>query len=420
MGSAAALFRSAPLLVRSNDAEYRYRQDSDFYYLTGFVEPDAVCLLLPEKYVLFVRPRNKERELWEGSRCGPEAAKELFGADEAYSIDEIDELLPMYLEHVDLLYYSLGRDEEFDRRVFRWLRHFRTVRQRSGRGPYGVLDPSEVLHEMRLYKSSEEVKLIRQAAKISAAAHLEAMAACRPGMYEFEIEAILEHRFRREGANAPAYTPIVGSGPNATILHYTANRRRMMDGDLLLVDAGAEYEYYCADITRTYPVNSRFTQPQRELYELVLRAQKAAIETVRPGVRFDEVHKCAVQVLLEGLLSLGFVKADLEAALENGLYRRYYMHRTSHWLGIDVHDVGKYMLDGVSRTLEPGMVLTVEPGLYIPNEEDVPERYRGLGIRIEDDVLVTSAGREVLTEGLPKEIEELEAMVGRYETLSIV
>lgn len=417
IGAGAAIFRSAPPAARTHDTEYRYRQDSDFHYLTGFPEPDALCLLMPHhperRYVLFVRPRDPEREVWDGRRYGPEAAKEVFGADAAHSIEELHEWMPKYLEHADLIHYRFGRDSAFDHRVFEWLKYFRQIRQRTGKGPYGLLDPAEVLHEMRLYKAPEELELMRHSAQIAARAHLEAMLACRPGMYEFEIEAIIENRFRREAAGAPAYHSIVGSGSNATILHYVENQSRMRDGDLLLVDAGAEYEHYCSDITRTYPVNGRFTTPQRQLYEVVLEAQKRAIEMVAPGVRFDQIHNLVVEILLDGLLRLGLLAADRETALKESLYKKFYMHRTSHWLGIDVHDAGKYRLEEESRMLEPGMVLTIEPGLYIPDAEDVPERFRAIGIRIEDDVLVTACGHEVLTHAVPKEVEELEAIVGR-------
>lgn len=416
IGNGVAIFRSAPPAVRTHDTEYRYRQDSDFHYLTGFPEPDALCLLIPNhpehQYVLFVRPRNPEREVWEGHRYGPEAAKEIFRADAAYSIEELQEWMPKYLEHADLIHYRFGRDEAFDRRVFEWLKYFRPIRQRTGHGPYGLLDPAEILHEMRLYKSSEELELMRHSAQIASRAHIDAMLACRPGMYEFEIEAVVENRFRREGAAAPAYHSIVASGINATILHYVQNQSQMQDGDLLLVDAGAEYEHYCSDITRTYPVNGRFTTPQRELYEVVLEAQKRAVDMVAPGIRFDQIHDLAVEILLDGLLKLRLLTVDRETALKDSLYKKFYMHRTSHWLGIDVHDAGKYRSAEESRLLEPGMVLTVEPGLYIPDTEDMPKHFRGIGIRIEDDVLVTSDGHEVLTQEVPKEVAELEAIIG--------
>lgn len=417
IGTGAAIFRSAPPATRTHDTEYRYRQDSDFHYLTGFPEPDALCLLMPQhpehQYVLFVRPRNPEREVWEGRRYGPEAAKEAFGADATHSIEELHEWMPKYLEHADLIHYRFGRDEAFDRRVFEWLKYFRQIRQRTGRGPYGLLDPAEVLHEMRLYKSEQELELMRYSAQIAVRAHLDAMLACRPGMYEFEIEAVIENRFRREAAGAPAYHSIVGSGANATILHYVENQSQMQDGDLLLVDAGAEYEHYCSDITRTYPVNGRFSKPQRELYEVVLEAQKRAVAMVAPGVRFDQIHDLVVEILVDGLLRLGLLAADRETVLKDGLYKRFYMHRTSHWLGIDVHDAGKYRLGEESRLLEPGMVLTIEPGLYIPDADDLPACFCGIGIRIEDDVLVTATGHEVLTDAVPKEIEELEAIIGK-------
>ncbi|MEW6734963.1 MAG: aminopeptidase P N-terminal domain-containing protein [Acidobacteriota bacterium] len=417
LGRGGAILRSAPTTIRSNDSDYRYRQDSDFYYLTGLEEPDSVCLLLPEhpehKFVLFVRPRNPERETWDGLRVGPEAACARFGADAAYSIEQLDELLPKYLEKVEIIHYRFGRDRNFDEKIFDLLKHFRLLRQRTGEGPCSITDIAEILHEMRLYKNPEEVMLMQRAADIAAQAHIAAMRTLRPGMYEFEIEAILEHHFRRGGARAPAYTSIVGAGRNATILHYNENNQQILDGELLLVDAGAEYEYYCSDITRTYPANGRFTPPQREIYEIVLAAQLAAIAQVAPGVRFVDVHQCALNVLVEGLLRLGLLSGEKEQVIEEGLYRKFYMHRTSHWLGVDVHDVGKYQIGGESRRFQAGMVLTVEPGIYIGELPDVPAQYHNIGVRIEDDILVTEEGREVLTARAPKEIAELESLIGQ-------
>jgi Xaa-Pro aminopeptidase len=417
LGKGAAIFRSAPAAVRSNDSDYRFRQDSDFHYLTGFDEPDSICLLLPEhpehKFVLFVRPRNPEREIWDGRRAGPEGAQHDFGADAAYSMEQLDEHLPKYLEHADLLHYRFGRDPAFDQKIFDLLKQFRFIRQRLGTGPYGIVDPGEILHEMRLYKSREEISLMRQSAGIAAEAHEAAMRSVRPGMYEFEVEAIIENVFRRSGASGPAYTSIVGSGLNATILHYHENNRKIEEGDEILVDAGAEYEYYCSDITRTYPAGGRFTRQQREIYQIVLESQTAAIEKVAPGTPFMDVHQTALEVLIDGLLRIGLLEGDREKIIEEATYKKFYMHRTSHWLGTDVHDVGKYQLNGESRKLEPGMVITVEPGIYIGDLSDVPEEYRNIGVRIEDDVLVTEQGHEVLTSAAPKQIAELESIVGR-------
>lgn len=412
-----AVIRSAPEHIRSNDTHYRYRQDSDFYYLTGFHEPDAVCLLIPDhpehQYVLFVRPRNPERETWDGRRVGPEAAKERFGADATYSIEQLDEQLRKYLEKTEIIHFRFGRDEDFDKRIFNLLKYYRYWRQRNGVGPHAIVDLSETLHEMRLYKSSQEIDLMRHAAAIAASAHKEAMAAVHPAMSEYEVEAIIENRFRREGASGPAYNSIVGGGINATILHYVENSSKLEDGDLLLVDAGAEYQFYCSDITRTYPINGKFTPAQATIYEIVLEAQIAAINLVSPGTQFDEIHQKAVEVLVDGLLKVGLLTESREKVLEEHLYRKFYMHRTSHWLGLDVHDTGKYVVDGESRKLEPGMVLTIEPGLYIGESEEIPQAYRRIGIRIEDDILVTETGFEVLTSEVPKKIEELEAIVGK-------
>jgi Xaa-Pro aminopeptidase len=416
LGTGAAIFRSAPSAVRSNDSDYKFRQDSDFHYLTGFDEPDSVCLLLPEhpehKFVLFVRPRNPEREVWDGRRAGPEGAQQNFGADAAFSIEELNEKLLKYIEHAGLIHYRFGRDTEFDDKVFDLVKSYRFLRQRTGVGPYGILDPGEILHEMRLFKSTEELELMRRSARIAAGAHEAAMRAVQPGMYEFEIEAIIENHFRRNGANGPAYTSIVGSGLNATILHYHENTRQIGDNELLLVDAGAEYEYYCSDITRTYPATGKFTREQREIYEIVLEAQLQAIDRVRPGTPFIEVHQRALEVIVEGLLRLGLLEGEKEKVIEEATYRKFYMHRTSHWIGVDVHDVGKYQTGGESRKLEPGMILTVEPGIYIGDIADVPAEYRNIGVRIEDDVLVTEQGNEVLTSDAPKQIAELESIIG--------
>lgn len=419
LGTGAAIFRSAPEYIRSNDSHYRYRQDSDFYYLTGFEEPDAVCLLLPEhkehRFVLFVRPRNPEREVWDGRRYGPEGALAHFAPDAAYSIEQLDEHLQKYLEHADLIHYRFGRDEQFDQKIFELLKRFRFLRQRNGTGPYGIIDPGEILHEMRLYKSAEELILMRKAADIAAEAHSQAMRATRAGKYEFEIEAVIENSFRRAGARAPAYNSIVGSGPNTTILHYNDNNRRMNDGELLLVDAGAEYEYYCSDITRTYPVNGRFTRAQRAIYEIVLEAQLAAIELVAPGVAFMDVHERALNVIVDGLIRLGLLTGDRQKIMEEEQYKKFFMHRTSHWLGTDVHDVGKYRVNNESRKLGAGMVITVEPGIYIAEGSEAPAEYFNIGVRIEDDVLVTESGHEVLTARAPKQIAELESIIGRGE-----
>ena len=314
---------------------------------------------------------------------------------------------------MDFIYYSLGNEQRFDQRIINLIKYFRSMRRRNGVGPYSVVDPTEILQEMRLIKTSEELELMRRSATIAAQAHLAAMKAVKAGMYEFEIEAIIEHHFRRSGANAPAYNSIVGTGANATILHYVENNCQIKDGDLLLVDAGAEYEHYCSDITRTYPANGRFSIEQKEIYEIVLNAQLAAIEKVKPGAAFDDVHQAALDVIVDGLFNLGLLSGEREKVIEEKQYQKFFMHRTSHWLGIDTHDVGKYKQSEESRILEPGMILTVEPGIYIRPMDDVPAKYHNIGIRIEDDVLVTEQGSEILTALVPKQINELEAIIGR-------
>jgi Xaa-Pro aminopeptidase len=412
---AAALLPAAPMVFRSNDVEYRYRPDNDLLYLTGFGEPEAVCLLQPghptEQFVLFVRPRDLEREAWTGRRAGVDGAVEQTGAQAAYTIDQLDEKITAYVSECDQLYYRFGPDPVFNQRVLAWLRQWQQLRPRNAKGPTAVVDPSEIVHEMRLLKDEEELTCLRQAIAIAAEGHQAAMRAAGDGVAEYEIEALLDYTFRRRGAAGPAYPSIVAAGPNAAILHYTSNDQRMRTGQLLLVDAGAEYESYCADITRTFPVGARFSEAQRAIYDLVLRAQLAAIDVVRPGARIDEPHRCAVEVLVDGLLELGLLSGDRQEIVAKDLYRPFYMHRTSHWLGMDVHDVGKYKLGEEARLLEPGMVLTVEPGLYVaPDRRDVDEKYLGIGVRIEDDVLVTTAGHEVLSAAVPKHPADVEAV----------
>jgi len=412
MGGGVAVFFAAPERVRSNDTQHPFRQDSYFHYLTGFGEPEAAAVLLPghpeHRFLLFVRPRDPERETWNGRRAGPEGAKERFGADAAYPITELAEHLPGLLENQETLYYGLGRQPERDAQVLDGISRLRAKVRQGVRWPTTVIDPASILDEMRLFKTPAELDLMREAAAISRDAHIAAMRAVRPGIQEYEVQALIEYEFRRRGASGPAYGTIVGSGVNATILHYTENESRCEAGDLLLIDAGAEFGTYSADITRTFPVSGTFTPPQREVYEIVLAAQLAAIERTRPGATFEEVHEAALRTLVEGLLRLGILSGTVEEVIEKEAYKPYYMHRTSHWLGLDVHDVGRYREGEASRKLEPGMVLTVEPGLYFPVDSDAPEAYRGMGVRIEDDVLVTSGLPEVLTEGTPKAVEEVE------------
>ncbi len=415
MGEGVAIFPAAPESIRSNDTGYRYRQDSDFHYLTGFPEPEALCLLSPqhekERFILFVRPRDKEKEVWTGRRFGAEGALEIFGADAAYTIDKLDDILPQHLALTEKVYYNLGRDERMNAKILDLMNRARLMRPRNGRGPVSLIDPGEILHELRLFKSEGELGLMQRAISASTAAHHAAMTQTRPGMYEYEIEALLEFQFRRLGAQGPAYPSIVASGTNATILHYIENTRQMQDGDLLLIDAAAEFACYCSDVTRTFPVGAHFSPVQREVYSLVLTAQKEAIAMIRPGVLFDDVHLRATEILIDGLRDFGLLSGDTKEIIEKGEHRKFYMHRTSHWLGMDVHDVGKYKIGDTPRALEPGMVLTVEPGIYIAEDaEGVSDRFRGIGVRIEDDVLVTANGYEVLTKAIPKEIDDIEAL----------
>ena len=410
-----ALFAAAPIAIRSNDVEYPYRQDNDFLYLTGFPEPEAVGVLLPghaqEEFVLFVRPRDRERETWTGRRAGVEGALATHGARMAYTIDKLDEKIGEYVGDREHLYYTFGRDLRFNERVVGWMRQWQQLRPRSGAGPTAVLDPAEIVHEMRLLKSEEELACMRRAIAIAAEAHRSAMRVARGGMHEHEIEALLDYTFRKHGGSGPAYPSIVAAGANATILHYTTNDKQMESGELLLIDAGAEYDGYCADITRAFPLAERFSGPQRAVYDVVLQAQLAGIDVIRPGARYEDVHARALEVLVDGLLALGLLSGDRQEIITKELYKPFYMHRTSHWLGMDVHDVGKYKLEGSSRTLEPGMVMTVEPGIYIAAERtDVDPQYRGIGVRIEDDVLVTPQGREVLSAAVPKQPADIEAL----------
>lgn len=416
LGDAVALIGAAPELVVSRDTEVPYRPDSDLFYLTGFEEPRAVALLTPHdpdhRFTLFVRGRDPEREAWSGPRAGVEGARERCGADAAYPIEELEQRLPALLAAAQCIVYPVG-NRELEPLVLAALTRARGARQRRGVGPVGTEDLDSLLGGMRRVKEEVEVERIRTAARISERGHLAAMRYTRPGVGEWEVEAELEAEFRRLGASGPAFESIVGSGANATVLHYVANRDRIREGDLVLVDAGAHWGMYCADITRTFPASGRFSTPQRELYDLVLEAEEAGIAAVRPGGSVQEVHQEVLRVLVGGMMRLGLLLGgDLEEAIREGGFRRFYMHQSSHWLGLDVHDVGLYMEGGEPVPLTPGMVLTVEPGLYLPADaEGVPERYRGIGIRIEDDVLVTEGGREVLTRGVPVSAAEIEDLM---------
>lgn len=401
--------------IRSRDTHYPYRQDSDLLYLTGFPEPEAVLVLVPGRkhgeVLLFCRERDPEREGWDGPRFGPEGAVEAFGLDDAYPITDLDDILPGLLEGRSRVYYHFGRDQEFDLKLIGWLNRVRAMARQGAQPPHEFLELGHLLDELRLFKDRDELRMMQRAANISVLAHEAAMRAARPGMHEFELQAELERVFRQHDAD-PAYSSIVGAGSNACVLHYRANRAQAKDGDLVLVDAGAEYRGYAADITRTFPVNGRFSKEQRALHDLVGAAQAAALEQARAGIPYEAGHVAAVETLTEGLLRLGLLKGRLEKNLADGSYRRFYRHKTGHWLGLDVHDVGEYRIDGESRLLEPGMVFTIEPGLYVsPDDTTVDARWRGIGIRTEDDVLVTQDGCEVLTDALARSADEIEALM---------
>jgi Xaa-Pro aminopeptidase len=456
IGDGVAIIPAARETLRNGDVHHEFRQDSDFFFLTGFEEPDAVAVISPahakERYVLFVRPRDRELEIWTGRRAGVEGAIAIYGADTAYPIDELDRRLREFILDRPTLVYRLG-NPTFDGRIARAFAEGRAARSRGRVTPAAIEDPGPILHEMRLRRSPGELARQRRACEISREAHAEAMRFARPGQWEYQVQAALEYVFRSQGSPRNGYPSIVASGPNACILHYTENSRRMADGDLLLIDAGCEWGYHTADITRTFPVNGRFTAPQRSLYELVLRAQMAGLAAARPGHRVEAVHQAVRRVLTEGLVELGLLPRSVADSLAMHHYREFYPHGTSHWLGMDVHDVGDYRVRQASRVLEPGMVLTVEPGLYVDPEREtatfalreysedelwerryrlgavaakqledeekaraetvahpIPREFRGIGVRIEDDVLITAGGCEVLTQGTPKTVEEVEGV----------
>ena len=420
IGGGTAIFRSAPMATMHNDVEYTYRQESSFYYLTGFNEPEAVAVFAPHheehQYILFVQPKDLEKETWTGYRTGVEAAKEIYGADEAYPITELNDKLPQYLVNADRIYYHLGSDEKFNQTIIsHWQRLMRGY-QKRGTAPTALEDTRPLIFPMRSVKSPQEIAMMRQATKISAMAHNHAREFARPGIYEYQVQAEIEHIFRREGGIGIAYPSIVASGENACILHYIENDRQMQDDELLLIDAGCSYGYYNGDITRTFPVGGKFTPEQKALYEIVLEAQLQAIAEVQPGKPYNEFHDLAVCVIVQGLLDLGLLQGDLEEIIKEEKYKPFYMHRTGHWLGLDVHDVGVYKHDEETwQSLTPGHIVTVEPGIYISphikpaeGQPEIPDNWKGIGIRIEDDLLVTADGHEVLTSDVPKSIVDLE------------
>lgn len=411
-----AILPAAPLQLRNSDVEHTYRQDSDFQYLSGFPEPEAVLVLIPGRdegqYILFCRDRDPERELWDGRRAGQDGAVRDHGADDAFSIRAIDELLPSLMENRRRVYYAVGQQDSFDQQVMGWVNRVRAkVRQ-------GVTAPSEfvalapLLHPLRLHKSEAELAVMRYAAQVSARAHVRAMQASRAGLYEYHLEAELDYAFRKGGARLPAYGSIVAAGRNACILHYRENDAPLNDGDLVLIDAGCEIDCYASDITRTFPVSGRFTSEQKAIYELVLKANLEAFRHIAPGKRWNDAHEATVRVITAGLVELGLLQGEVDVLIEREAYKPFYMHRAGHWLGMDVHDVGDYKVNGVWRELEPGMCMTVEPGIYIaPDNEQVEPRWRGIGVRIEDDVVVTASGCEILTGDVPKSVAEIEALM---------
>ena len=403
---------AAPERIRSRDTYYPYRQDSDLLYLTGFQEPEAVLVLVPGRshgeVILFCRERDPVREGWDGPRVGPEGAVEVLGVDDAYPINDLDDILPGLLEGRQRVYYHFGRDVEFDLKLIGWVNRVRAMMKMGNRPPHEFLELGHLLDEQRLFKDRDELRFMRRAAKISVEAHAAAMHAVRPGMHEYELQAELEAVFRRNGAE-PAYGSIVGAGANGCVLHYVDNQARIGESELVLIDAGAEYRGYAADITRTFPASGRFTKEQRALHDVVHEAQRLALLESRAGNPYGRVHEAAVEALTEGLLRLGLLKGKLEQRIADSSYQRFYPHKTGHWIGLDVHDVGEYRIDGQSRLIEPGMVFTIEPGLYVrPDDTSVAAKWRGIGIRIEDDVLVTRDGLEVLTDGLARSAGEIE------------
>ncbi|MFV2055987.1 MAG: Xaa-Pro aminopeptidase [Thiohalomonadales bacterium] len=410
-----AIIPAAPQVFRNSDVEFPYRQHSDFYYLSGFNEPNAVLVLLPKRakgdYILFCRERDPKMETWTGRIIGLDDARDQYGANEAYAIGSLDDVMPGLMENIQTVYYTVGLQPAYDQKIIDWMYQIRQ-KSRAGIGaPEALITLDKLLHNLRLFKSRAELACMKKAAKISAQAHIKAMQYCRPGRSEYQVQAHLEHHFQQH-ATPTAYGSIVGGGANACVLHYTENSMLLQAGDLLLIDAGCEYQYYAADITRTFPVNGRFNEAQKALYELVLAAQVAAIAKIKPGNRWNQPHDAAVRVLAKGLLKLGLLKGNLQTVIKNGDYRQFYMHKTGHWLGLDVHDVGDYKINRQWRVFEPGMVLTVEPGLYISaGNKKVARKWWDIGIRIEDDVVVTKNGCDVLTQDVPKTVFEIEALM---------
>ena len=411
-----AILPAAPMYIRNRDVEHIYRQDSDFQYLSGFPEPEAVIALIPGRehgeYVLFCRERDPARELWDGLRAGQDGAISEYGADDAFPIGDIDDILPGLIEGRSRVYYAIGSNQEFDHRLMEWINTIRSQARQGAQPPNEFVALDHLLHDLRLYKSANEAKVMRQAAEISARAHIRAMQASRAGLYEYHLEAELDYEFRKGGAKMPAYGSIVAAGKNACILHYRENDAVLKDGDLVLIDAGCEIDCYASDITRTFPVSGRFSMEQKAIYELVLAANEEAFKHIAPGKHWNEAHEATVRVITAGLVELGLLNGDVDELIAAEAYKPFYMHRAGHWLGMDVHDVGDYKVGGEWRVLEPGMAMTVEPGIYIAaDNQNVAKKWRGIGVRIEDDVVVTRHGCEILTSGVPKSVAEIEALM---------
>ena len=411
-----AIIPAAPERVRSRDTLFPYRQDSDFMYLSGFPEPEAVMVLIPGRkhgqFILFCRDRDPSREIWDGFRAGPDGACEQYAADDAFPIDDIDDILPGMIEGRERVYYAVGKDQQFDAQLMEWVNNIRKRARAGASPPAEFVDLDHLLHELRLFKSAAEIRTMHRSGKVAARAHVRAMKACRPGMYEYQLQAEIEHEFAMAGASFPAYSSIVGSGANGCVLHYIENSAELKDGDLVLIDAGCELDGYASDVTRTFPVNGTFSAEQKAIYDIVLEAQHAAIDATQPGNHWNEPHDITVRIITGGLRELGLLKGSLDELIEKEAYRDFYMHRAGHWLGMDVHDVGDYKVEQQWRLLEPGMVTTVEPGIYIAaDNKKVAKKWRGIGIRIEDDVAITQKGNKVLTADAPKAVDDIEQLM---------
>lgn len=417
MGDGIAILKGAPEQIRTNDTEYPYRQDSDFFYLTGYTEPGAACIVDPNNkaypFTLFVLPQDPKKEVWTGWRLSFDETVKEYGASRAMDIAEFESVSLEAMKSSSKVYTNLNHDKNHQYKMLDLVGQVRKEVQRTGGGPEGLESVGSITHGMRLIKDEHELALMQKAADISADAHIKAMEACRPGMYEYQLQAVLESHFVHEGGSGPAYTSIVGAGDNATVLHYIKNRKQIEAGELILIDAAAEYDMYAADITRTFPANGKFSEAQKAIYEVVLKAQKAVVEASKPGVTFQELHDLDLRLLVEGMIEIGLLTGTVDGCIEDGSYQEFFMHKTGHWLGLDVHDMGNYMADGASITLKPGMTYTVEPGIYVNSRSKAPEKFKGIGVRIEDDILITESGNKNLTAGVPKEVSEIEALMNQ-------